>query len=208
MFEEHIPTIAAFNTLFNRLMAVLAESAAPAQPMQFSEDMVYEIYRRRRPPDSTLEALIGAAFRFSSMNLLFASDVMADAGVLVIPGDAPGITTSLTPYFKAATQFSFSDYARRVVYPYYRATAPDVSFDRLVERESMRVLAEFLRATPKIELMHNADDFLLSRDDLAFLEWVFGDRARIFPTGGHCGNLAYRDNVAHLIEFFTGRGRP
>ena len=181
MFEEHIPTIAAFNSLFDQLMAVLAESAAPGEPIQFSEDMVYGIYRRRPPPDSTLEALIGAAFRFASMNLLFTSDVMADAGVLVAPGYTPGITTSLTPYFKAATQLSFSDYAHRVIYPYYRKTAPDVSFDQLVERESLYGLAEYLRSTPKIGLMHNADDFLLSRDDLEFLERVFGDRARNLP---------------------------
>jgi hypothetical protein len=55
--------------------------------------------------------------------------------------------------------------------------------------------------------MHNADDILLSADDLQFLEGVFGDRARIYPTGGHCGNLAYKDNIAYLIDFFTGRGR-
>jgi hypothetical protein len=207
MFEEHIPTIAAFNALFDQLMAILAESVQPGEPVQFSEDMVYGIYQRRPPPDSTLEALIGAAFRFASMNLLFTSDVMADAGVMVAPGHSPGITTSLTPYFKAATQLSFADYANRVVYPYYRQLVPGISFDQLVERESLYVLDEFLRTTTKIGLMHNADDFLLSRADLEFLERVFGDRARIFPIGGHCGNMAYRDNVAYLIEFFTGRGR-
>jgi hypothetical protein len=207
MFEEHIPTIAAFNALFDQLMAVLAEFSAPDQPVQFSEELVYEIYRRRPPPDSTLEALIGAAFRFTSMNLLFASDVMADVGVLVAPHHTPGITTSLTPYFKAATQLSFSDYARRVVYPYYLETSPAARFEQLVERETLRTIGEYLRTTSKIGWMHNADDFLVSRDDLEFLQSVFGSRARIFPTGGHCGNLAYRDNVAYLIDFFTDRGR-
>jgi hypothetical protein len=50
--------------------------------------------------------------------------------------------------------------------------------------------------------MHNADDFTVSADDLRFLETVFGERARIYPSGGHNGNLAYRDNIADLIEFF------
>jgi len=31
---------------------------------------------------------------------------------------------------------------------------------------------------------------------------VMGDRARIWPRGGHCGNMAYRDNVEHMLAFF------
>jgi hypothetical protein len=82
-----------------------------------------------------------------------------------------------------------------------------VTFEELVARDGLRAIGGYLRDTPKIGLMHNADDILLSADDLQFLEGVFGDRARIYPTGGHCGNLAYKDNIAYLIDFFTGRGR-
>jgi Alpha/beta hydrolase family len=203
LFEEHVPTIAAFNDLFDRVMSVFSEFYSPAQPVQFSSELLYEIYRRRPVPDATLEALIGAAFRLTSISLVFTSDVMAHVGVLVAPDRTPGITTSLTPYFKAATQLSFQDYARRVLYPYYLETSADITFDQLVERESLRTIGNFLRTTPKIGLMHNADDFTLSRDELEYLEDVFGARARIYPTGGHCGNLAYRDNIAHIIDFFS-----
>jgi hypothetical protein len=207
LFEEHIPSIAAFNALFNRLMQEFSEFYSPAEPMLLSDDLVYEIYKRRPPPDSTLQALIGAAFRLASMNLLFTSDVMAHVGVLVAPDRRLGITDSLTPYFKAAMLVSFEDYAHRVLYPYYRETAPDVTFEELVARDGLRAIGGYLRDTPKIGLMHNADDILLSADDLQFLEGVFGDRARIYPTGGHCGNLAYKDNIAYLIDYLTGRGR-
>jgi hypothetical protein len=207
LFEEHVPTIAAFNTLFERVMAVFSEFYSPGEPMTFGSELLYEIYQRRPPADATLEALIGAAFRLTSMSLLFTSDVMAHAGVLVAPDRTPGITTSLTPYFKASTQLSFQDYARRVLYPYYVETTPGVTFDQLVERESLRTIGDFLRTTPQIGLMHNLDDFTLSKDELDYLMRVFGARARIYPTGGHNGNLAYRDNIAYLIDFFTARGR-
>jgi hypothetical protein len=207
MFDEHVPTIAAFNGLFERVMAVFTEFYSPAQPMTFGSELLYEIYQRRPPADATLEALIGAAFRLTSMSLLFTSDVMAQVGVLVAPDQTPGITTSLTPYLKASTQLSFQDYARRVLYPYYVEKAPGVTVDQLVERESLRTIGDFLRTTPKIGLMHNVDDFTLSHDELEYLMGVFGARARIYPTGGHCGNLAYRDNIAYLIDFFTARGR-
>ncbi|HEX2477742.1 MAG TPA: alpha/beta hydrolase [Geminicoccaceae bacterium] len=207
MFEEHVPTVAAFNALFERVMRVFSEFYSPAEPMVFSSELLYEIYQRRPIADSSLEALIGAVFRLTSMNLLFASDVMADVGVLAAPGRTPGITTSLTPYFKAAMVLSFQDYARRVLYPHYVQTSPDVTFDELVERESLRAIEDYLRTTPEIGLMHNVDDFTLSPDELEYLKIVFGDRARIYPTGGHNGNLAYRDNIADLIDFFTDRIR-
>ena len=43
---------------------------------------------------------------------------MADVGVLVAPRHTPGITTSLTPYFKAAMPAQLQDYARRVLHPH------------------------------------------------------------------------------------------
>jgi hypothetical protein len=205
LFEEHVPSVAAFNTLFNRLMQVLSEVYSPTEPVLLSEDLVYNLYRHRPPPDSTLEALIGAAFRLTSMNLIFTSDVMAGVGVLVAPGHRLGITDSFTPYFKAAMVLSFEDYALRVVYPYYAEQAPNTTFEELLEQESLRSIGGFLRDTPKIGLMHNADDILVSADDLRFLEEVFGERAQIYPKGGHNGNLAYRDNIADLIDFFGSR---
>jgi hypothetical protein len=101
---------------------------------------------------------------------------------------------------------SFEDYAHRVLYPHYRETAPGVTFEELLTREGLRAIGRYLRDTPKIGLMHNSDDILLSEGDLEYLESVFGERARIYPKGGHCGNLAYKDNIAYLIDFFTGRG--
>jgi hypothetical protein len=208
LFEQHVPSIAAFNALFHQLMQEFSEFYSPAQPMLFSDDLVYEIYKLRAPPDSTLEALIGAAYRLASINALFTSDVMAKVGVLVAPDRRLGITDSLTPYLKAATQLSFEDYAHRVLYPYYRERSPDITFEQLVAKDSLRALGGYLRDTPKIGLIHNADDILLSADDLEFLRSAFGDRARIYPTGGHCGNMAYKDNIAYLVDFFAGREHP
>ena len=39
MFEEHIPSIAAFNALFNQLMEVLSEVYTPTEPLLLSEDL-------------------------------------------------------------------------------------------------------------------------------------------------------------------------
>jgi hypothetical protein len=73
----------------------------------------------------------------------------------------------------------------------------------LSELNSLRAIESYLRDAHKIGLMHNADDILLSPDEIEYLQDVFGDRAVIFPHGGHAGNLAYRDNLARIVDFFT-----
>ena len=54
--------------------------------------------------------------------------------------------------------------------------------------------------------MHNADDVILKPGEIDFFSEVFGDRATIYPHGGHCGNMNYRDNVAHMVNTFTTGG--
>ena len=50
--------------------------------------------------------------------------------------------------------------------------------------------------------MHNADDIILAPGEIEFFRQVFGNRAKIYPRGGHCGNMAYRDNVTYLVDYF------
>jgi pimeloyl-ACP methyl ester carboxylesterase len=203
LFEEHIPTIADFNALFNQLIRTVSEFYAPTEQVLFSDDLIFDIYRRSRPPDRTLEALIGAAFRFSSINLVFTSDAMTDAGLLIAPGHEISLTESLTPYFKAASQLSFEDYARAILYPYYLERAPATTFEQLSQLNSLSAIENYLRGADRIGLMHNADDIIVSPDEIGYLEDVFGDRAVIFPRGGHAGNLAYRENLAYVVDFFV-----
>ena len=50
--------------------------------------------------------------------------------------------------------------------------------------------------------MTNADDIILAPGQLEWLEQVFGDRATIFPYGGHCGNYLERQFVEEMNRFF------
>jgi pimeloyl-ACP methyl ester carboxylesterase len=49
LYEEHIPTIADFNALFNELMQVISQFYSPTEQVLFSEDLVFQIYRRSKP---------------------------------------------------------------------------------------------------------------------------------------------------------------
>jgi hypothetical protein len=203
LYDRNVRSEADFNALFNRLMAALADAAGPGASLaSINEDFLYALYRRNPPSETTLEALIGLAFRFVQANLSFSADVMTDAGFLVPENVRLSIVDSLTPYLRAALRTTFADYARDLAYPYYRNSRPDMSFQDMVETGSLHAIADYLAKSPKIGLMHNQDDIVMAKGDIEFLEQLFGKRAEIYPTGGHVGNLDFRDNVAYIVDFF------
>ncbi|UCE86305.1 MAG: PAS domain-containing protein [Deltaproteobacteria bacterium] len=153
---------------------------------------------------SALEAVISVAFRIAAARMLFTSDVMNETGHVVEKGTRLSLGTSLTPYLKVATRWSFVEYLDEVLLPYWNARRAELTRARLIEAGSLESIQGYLRRAEHIAVMTNADDMILAPGDIAFLQQTFGARATIYPVGGHCGNLAYRDNVAEMIDFFGG----
>ena len=52
-----------------------------------------------------------------------------------------------------------------------------------------------------------SDDLILQPGEIGFFTDVFGARAKIYPIGGHCGNMDYKANVDHMLSLFTDAGR-
>lgn len=65
---------------------------------------------------------------------------------------------------------------------------------------SLRSMESYLASSAKIGVITNEDDFILAPGELDYLRRVFGSRLKVYPRGGHLGNLEYRDNMAFLIE--------
>ena len=170
----------------------------------FGEDFLYRAYTTYEPGDEELEAVIGISFRLSSNNMAFTADVMSRAGYVVPKSRELTSVSSLTTYFKVGVRLSFEDYLDQLFYPYYKAREPGLTRDALIEEASLVQIEDYLAASPKIGLMTNEDDVILAPGELDYLRELFGDRAQIFPTGGHCGNLPQRNVIAYMTEFFKG----
>lgn len=89
-----------------------------------------------------------------------------------------------------------------------RPRVPVARLDRLVRESSLKGIAPALHDDPKIHLMHNADDFLVSAQDLAWAESIFGERATIYPHGGHPGNRWYPRATGGISWGCWSRSRP
>lgn len=170
------------------------------------DDFLYKTYKALNLQDEQLAALIGTSFRVSSSSLVFTSDVMADYGYIKPKGLTLNRYSNLQLYNDVSVRLGFTDYYHEFFYPYYKADYPNMTRDEFIASMSLTSIAEYLKNTKKITMMGNVDDVILQPGEIDFFPSVFGDRATIYPRGGHCGNMDYRDNVVHMVGTFTEGG--
>lgn len=157
-----------------------------------------------RLTDEQMAMLIGSSFRFSSADIAFTSDLINRRGLIVPPGYPIDEGTSLEPFFRRALLCDFDCYLTEQLIPMWRARQGGGGLQQLIQQVSLYALEDYLRDNPRIGVMHNADDLILGPGDLGFLRRTFGERMTLYPRGGHCGNLDYRVNARHMLEFFRG----
>lgn len=197
---ENIPGGADnFNQFFQEAIAAFTQVFQRDQVLDLSENSLYQAFEIMQPANEEMAALIGVSFRMTSANLAFTSDVMNDFGYVKPRNVELTQNSSTQEYFKVVYRLGFTDYFHNYFYPYYKAQDPSVTREELIESMSLVAIEDYLRATGKIVVMHNEDDLILLPGEIDFFRRVFGDRAKIYPTGGHCGNMEYRDNVAHMV---------
>jgi hypothetical protein len=196
-----------FDRWFDARLAKFGEVYRMMKEPQLDHDFLYDAYRTlhkkgQTPRRENLAGMIGTVFRLASSNMIFTADVMANYGLIVPKNRVLGSADSLTDYFKVTNRVSFLDYFNEFLYPYSRSRNPGLTKEALIEGTSLRSIESYLRNSPKIVLMTNEDDLILTPADLSFLKDVFGARAKIYPRGGHLGNLTFRDNIDYMINFF------
>jgi len=185
---------------------VLAEFSTVTKELEHTElsgDFLYNTYKRLPPSEENLAALIGLAFRMNSANMIFAADVMNGGGYIVPKNAQLSATTSLTRYAMVSYNTSLIDYFNEYLFPYCQKRDPNLTSQTILKRMSLRYIEPYLKSTGKIGLIHNEDDIILIPGDIDYLQGVFGNRARIFPTGGHMGNMFHPDVVSFMIDFLT-----
>jgi len=192
-----------FNTFYNKLIGNITDSYVQGDFVDLSLGFFYSAYNEILPTPAEGKAVIGFSFRISLANLLFVSDVMTNSGYIVPKNMKLFKTDSLTNYCKTSARGNgFSEYVENILYPVYKAKDPNLSLRELVNQSSLKTIEDYLQKSDKIGMVTNVDDFILASGDIEYFKQVFGDRAKIYPRGGHCGNMAYKDNVAYMIDFF------
>ncbi len=195
-----------FPRFYNRIVTAFSAVYTRADRLTFGEDFLFKVFNELKPRDEELASLIGLSFRFSSANLVFAADLMTNFGFIKPSNVILGRSSSPGDYMRVAFRVGFTDYFHRFFYPFYNARlSHPISREEMIKRMSLYPIADYLRRSDKIYVMHNRNDLILDEGEIDFFPEVFGDRATIYPVGGHCGNMQYPDNVRHMLTVLGAR---
>ena len=207
MLADNVPGgLENFDDFVQDIMNKFAAVSEKMGYVEFSSDFLYRVYKKYPFREDFLATLIGFSFRLSSSSLIFAADVMNGGGYVIPRNAGLSNSTSLTPYSQVLFRTGFTDYFHEYFYPYYRAREPGLGEQELIDRLSLRGIETYLRNDENIGLMTNEDDIILAPGEIEYLRDVFGNRAKIYPTGGHCGNMNHPVNVADMVNFFNREG--
>jgi hypothetical protein len=137
--------------------------------------------------------------------MIFASDVVTNSGYVVPKNRILRPSDSLADYFLVSTHLSFFDYVNEYLYPYFSKQRPGLTKKAFVESLSLRSIEGYLKSSTKFGVMANENDFILTKADLDYLHTLFGERTKIYPRGGHLGNLEYKENLDYMVAFFQDK---
>jgi len=165
-------------------------------------DFLYKVYQHYPPGRKTSAGLIGFVFRTSSSNMIITADIMNGGGYIIPKNRIPTRNDSFTDYAKVTFRIAFLDYFKELFFPYFKARQPELTEQALIDMESLQYIEPYLKKAEKIGVVTNADDLILSSGELDYVRTLFGARAKIYPNGGHCGNMDDRTFVQYVTDFF------
>lgn len=158
--------------------------------------------RKRGFADAELAWLIGANFRRSLSNVILASQ-----DVYELNAQKSKSKEILRPLGRAETiRYSFNDYVNQILLKDINSTENNsIHFqtsDELIATSDLReVLRDLTNQQIPWAVFHNQNDFIFHNGDLEFLCGTHS-ASRVYPLGGHIGNIWYMQNQEDIVRFF------
>jgi pimeloyl-ACP methyl ester carboxylesterase len=135
--------------------------------------------------------------------MIFASDVMTNAGYVVPKGLQHDYNDPLDDYFRILMRISFAKYLDELLLPAAQQRNPQLTRQAVIDSCSLKSIEDYLRRAGKVGVLTNQDDIILTAAEVDYLRQLFGTRAIIFPNGGHCGNIDHGVVAASMTTYLT-----
>lgn len=164
-------------------------------------ETIFSIVKGDFLSEAEKKAFIGLAFRIASVDLNFISDVFSKSYVYTEKNEKLDKYSSLFENFKKVQFANFGAYIDRIGFPFYKKIDSNFTMEDLRTQSNLRIVDEYIRNSSKIVAVTNADEIILSKEDISYLKDLFKDRIIIYPRGGHCGNMFYKENVDIMLNF-------
>jgi pimeloyl-ACP methyl ester carboxylesterase len=187
---------------FNRMFSKFSQFYMYGNFVAINDDFLYSMYTEKLFNREETAGLIGLTYRINLAGMIFSSDVMTNSGYVVPKNRVLSLTDSLFDYFLVSTHLSFFDYLNEYFYPYFEKRRPGLTKEAFIQSLSLKSIEGYLGASPKFGVVINENDFILTKGEFDYLRQLFGERAKVYPRGGHLGNLEYKENLAYMVAFF------
>ena len=193
-----------FNHFFSRIVMRIGDAYTRSTTVEFNQDLVYDAFKDNPPTNEQLAAVIGIAFRLAAANMIFTADSMADFGFIKPKGVDLAPDHSMTDYLQVSLRLGFTDYFHEFFMPFYSERIGIRDRLAFAHTQSLHAIADYLASNRNIGVVHNLDDVILAPGEIDFFVNTFGDRARVFPHGGHLGNVFQKQTLSTIKAFFAG----
>jgi pimeloyl-ACP methyl ester carboxylesterase len=190
----------------------VAVAYQPKHGMSMDEDFLFRAYQMNKgkkratwietkQPD---QALVGLSFRISSAAMVFAGDVMSHSGYITPADKKFNRNESLEYYAYASTWVPFAQYVDELLLPSVMKAHPGATREELLFQASLKGIEPWLKGNAKVWALSNADEIILAPGELDYMKGLMGERIRVYPRGGHCGNILHRDTVRDIVGVLRG----
>jgi len=193
---------------FNKMFLKFSEYYRYGNFIAINDDFLYSMYTERLFSKGETAALIGLTYRIGLAGTIFTSDVMTNSGYVVPMNKVLATTDSLADYFQISTHLSFFNYFNEYLLPYFQKKHAGLTRQAFIDSLSLRSIETYLKSSDKFGVMTNENDFILTKNELDYLRQLFGERTKIYPRGGHLGNLEYTENLTYMVDFFKQEEMP
>jgi hypothetical protein len=155
--------------------------------------------KRFRLSDGQMQYLIGSVLQSPIGDVIYVHELVRPEGVLKTAISY----ANRTERFYGAHSYGIRDYVRLLLIPRLDQGRRSQTIDGAWKIGlSLRDVESTLVENKNMFVMHNRNDFLVSIEDLDYLERLLADRAKIYPYGGHMGNIWYWQNRNDIVSIF------
>jgi pimeloyl-ACP methyl ester carboxylesterase len=146
-----------------------------------------------------VKSLIAYSFTETLGNTIFASELVRKRGIVKIDPSH----YSPQPWLRMAKTMNFETYFEKFLFPDMKKNYPDLTLEELKYLNSLLSKKDFLKMSPNVGVFHNQNDIILTEEEVKFLkDAIPRERLKIYPLGGHLGNVWYAQNVKDFLLYF------
>ena len=201
LLDDNIKNEEELDQLLQKIILGITEYSQKNEKMKIDEAAIYSLFKQLNMDEDELKILIGIAFRFIAIDINYISDVMTKCGVYTDTNIKITKFQSMGEYYSAVNYSNFQNYIERIGFKTYKKLDKTLTMEKMIENSSLKSVENYLKSAENIAVITNEDELILTPDNLKYLKETMAGKIKIYPYGGHCGNMFYKDNIASMIHY-------